>query len=239
MSIDASTRIGDLAATIPGAARLFEEYRLEYCCKGARSLREACEARGAPLPEVLEKLESAALGPSTDDGPPPDTMPLRDLIARILAKHHTFTRTELDRLGPLLAKVVAVHGNAHPELAQIRAVFAAIDEDLRPHLAKEEIILFPFIEELEDAARTRRRPPPPPFGTVDNPVRMMMMEHDRVGDLLLEMRRLTSDYALPAGACASYGALYRGLEALERDLHEHIHLESNVLFPRAVDLERG
>jgi regulator of cell morphogenesis and NO signaling len=138
-----------------------------------------------------------------------------------------------------MRKVCRVHGDKHPALAGLSDLLAKIDDDLRPHLVKEEVILFPYIEELENAQRAGRPRRPAPFGAIDNPVRMMMHEHDHVGMLLRLVRAQTNGYEAPGDACPTWRALYTGLQALEHDLFEHIHLESNLLFPRAVELERG
>jgi regulator of cell morphogenesis and NO signaling len=158
------------------------------------------------------------------------------LIARI-KQHHAYTREALDRLGPLAAKVAGVHAPKRPWLTTLRNLVGDLDEELRPHLMKEERVLFPYIERLEAAAREGRRPATPPFGTVGNPVRTMLLEHDRCAELLRAIRMTTSDYALPSDACVSFAALYAALKELEHDLHEHIHVENNVLFLRAVALE--
>jgi regulator of cell morphogenesis and NO signaling len=141
------------------------------------------------------------------------------------------------RLQSLIEKVIGAHGANHPELRNIGDVFQEMCADLTPHMAKEENVLFPYLEELEASLLQNRPAPFAPFGTVKNPVRMMMMEHDTVGDLLRELRLLTADYAVPTDGCISYQTLYQALEAFEQDLHQHIHLENNILFPRAVEME--
>ena len=162
---------------------------------------------------------------------------LAELIDHILDKHHAFTRDELERIGALAEKVASKHGANHPELLRIRTLFGQLCDDLRPHMFKEEMILFPYVKQMEQAAANGRPMPYAPFGAVGNPVRVMMSEHDTAGDILRELRATTADYAAPADACVSYQTLYRALEELEKDLHQHIHLENNVLFPRAVKLE--
>ena len=142
------------------------------------------------------------------------------------------------RLDALMTKVVSVHGKNHPELTEASALVKRLGEDLNPHMLKEERVLFPYVVQLNRAATVKASAPFAPFGTVINPVRMMMMEHDAVGELLRELRGVTSDYAIPADVCISYKTLYEALEALEHDLHQHIHLENNILFPKAVELER-
>ena len=137
-----------------------------------------------------------------------------------------------------MEKVRTRHGEQHPELSELETIFTALAESLMPHMRKEEVVLFPYIHALETALKQGQPLPAAHFGTVRNPIRMMMADHDTDGDRLRRMRELTNGYALPDGACPSYGALYAGLEDLERDLHRHIHLENNVLFPAATELEQ-
>jgi regulator of cell morphogenesis and NO signaling len=141
------------------------------------------------------------------------------------------------RLEPLADKVVGAHGANHPELLALRDLMRQLFADLRPHMFKEEQILFPFMITLEKSSQKNRPAPFAPFGTVQNPVRMMLTEHDTAGDLLRDMRKVSSDYAVPADACMSFKTLYEALEAFEQDLHQHIHLENNLLFPKAIELE--
>jgi len=238
MHIDPATTVGDLAAGIPGATRIFEARRIDYCCGGKRSLAAACASAGVPPEDLVVELERA----SRSVGEPEDAIrwdreTLTDLAKHIVERHHAYTREQLELLDALSRKVLAAHGDGHPELGSLREVFEAMAEDLLPHLAKEEVVLFPYIEELENSRRAGRGHPVAPFGAVDNPIRAMMHEHDHVGGLLRRMRTLTRDYSPPEGACPSWRSLYAGLEALDHDLVEHMHLESNVLFPGAIAME--
>lgn len=142
------------------------------------------------------------------------------------------------RLDPLFGKVVSVHGQNHPELLRANELFRSLSADLMTHLFKEEQILFPHIRNLDRAAVPKLPAPFAPFETVNNPVRMMMKEHDVAGGFLRELRKVTNDYALPSDVCISFQTFYQALEGLEADLHQHIHLENNILFPRAIELER-
>ncbi|MCB1025716.1 MAG: hemerythrin domain-containing protein, partial [Acidobacteria bacterium] len=161
-----------------------------------------------------------------------------ELTDHIIQKHHVYTFDEIERLSPLMEKVCGKHGPHHPELFEIKTAFKALVDELLPHMRKEEMVLFPYIKVLAAVVSTNFPVAEPHFKTVQNPVRMMMNEHDSAGDLLKEMRKLSNDYSIPEGACPSYRALYFGLEELEKDLHRHIHLENNVLFPQAIDLEQ-
>jgi regulator of cell morphogenesis and NO signaling len=238
MTLNTEKTIGEYAVETPGATRVFEKLKIDYCCGGGRSLSNACDAAGVEVGQVERLLEAA--------GGAPAEMPaglssgtLSELIDYILEKHHTFTRDEMERITALAEKVATKHGGNHPELLTVRELFAQLCEDLRPHMFKEEMILFPYIKQLEQTAAAGRPAPYAPFGTVANPVRMMMLEHDTAGEILRELRAASDDYTAPADGCVSYRTLYQALEEFEADLHQHIHLENNVLFPRAAELEKG
>jgi regulator of cell morphogenesis and NO signaling len=155
------------------------------------------------------------------------------LLQHLLDTHHATTKTELERLRPLTKKVLAAHGDKHPELERVAALFEALDADLIAHLRKEELVLFPYMRDLEKRGRDATSP----FGPISNPLAVMDEEHDMVCGLLRNLRQATKDYAPPADGCESFRALYTGLEALETDLRRHIHLENNLLFPAALELE--
>ena len=235
MTLNMTKTVRELALEVPNATRVFERLRIDYCCGGGRNISEACAAVGVPLDQLSRMLDEAGAAPR--DARDFNTGPLSDLVRHILDTHHVYTREESARIQALLEKVCAKHGGNHPELMEVRALFVKLDEDLQPHLLKEEQILFPYILRLEAAAAAGAPAPFAPFGTVNNPVRMMMFEHDTAGDLLREMRAAARDFQVPEDACMSFRALYRALEDFEKDLHQHIHLENNVLFPRAVELE--
>jgi len=230
----AGTAVRDLVLEKPAFARVFESFGIDYCCGGAQTFAEACKTANRTLEEViaaLEKCESAA--PERDWR----NASLAELAQYIVDKHHTFTQAEIGRLTGLIAKVIAAHGGDHPELFRVQTTFAGLSEELREHMRKEEELLFPYIAQMEEAARTRRRPPEPMFGTVQNPVAAMIMEHEGAAQALERIRETTTDYFVPSDGCASYKALYQSLPAFASDLHQHIHLENNILFPRAIELE--
>lgn len=238
MTLNTSRTVRELALEMPDATRVFEKLKIDYCCGGGKTLEAACAAAGVEVGDVADLLERAkALRNQGGAGGEFLSMPLSELVNHILEKHHTFTKEEMERITALTAKVCAAHGERHPELSRVGALFGKLCDDLRPHMMKEEQVLFPYIVRLEDAVLGNAAPPLAPFGTVNNPVRMMMYEHDTAGELLRELRETTSDYAVPPDACMSYRTLYGALEAFERDLHQHIYLENNILFPRAVELE--
>jgi len=233
-----STRtVREYALEIPAATRIFEKLGIDYCCGGGTSLADACVKAGVTVDEVLDSLKTTERSEGTFAGGEWQTASQADLIAHIVEKHHTFTREELARLEALLAKVCGVHGQNHPELFHIQNQFQELRRDLEPHMLKEERVLFPYIIRMEETIEEKQPLPVPPFGTVRNPVRVMMAEHDAVGDILRVMREASSDYTTPPDGCISYRTLYSALIALEADLHQHIHLENNILFPRAAELE--
>ncbi len=232
--------IREIALETPAAVPVFEDFKIDYCCGGDVKFEAACDvAKISPklveerLEEVLKSAEKRNASAEQEWTSP------RQLIDYILEKHHIFTRDALERLMPLADKVVGKHGERHMELLVLQRLFRELSADLIPHMEKEERILFPFIKITDEAATGDRPFPAPPFGTVANPIGMMRTEHDSAGALLKEMRNVTNDYELPADACPSFTALYFGLEELEKDLHFHIHLENNVLFPKAVELEQA
>jgi regulator of cell morphogenesis and NO signaling len=224
----------------PCAAKVFEKLGIDYCCGGKQTLDQACRTAGIPVDGVLDALKVAQ---PSGEGFPKDrdwqTEPLTDLISHIKNTHHKYTREEIARLGPLFDKVYSVHGEHHPELFGLRATFQALAQEVTTHMMKEEMVLFPYMEKMEESVIQREPILPPPFGTVQNPVTMMMHEHDSAGNALRTMHQQSANYTPPADACISYQTLYKALSDLESDLHQHIHLENNVLFPRAVQMERG
>jgi len=225
---DTITRtLGELVAEAPARAAVLERLGLDYCCHGERRLVDACGAAGLDAGSVAAQLEQPDATAADVDYP---TEPAA-LAAFIEATHHRYLHDELPALEALAQKVRDVHRERHPELDEVHRLVVEVRADLEPHLLKEERILFPAIRALAGGVREF------PFGTVQNPIRMMGIEHDRAGDLLASLRAATGGFAVPDDACASYRSLYERLEALEVDTHRHIHLENNVLFPAAIAVE--
>ena len=239
MSAIAEKTVRELALESSSATRVFERLGIDYCCGGNRPLDEACKAANLSLDQVQQELdrEKQELEKTADRDWQRE--PLSELIAHISATHHKFVRTEVARINPLLEKVCGVHGKNHSELLHIQALFRGLAQELTSHLMKEEMVLFPYIERMEESLIEGEPLLPAPFGTVANPVAMMEHEHDAAGSALRAMRKASNDYVAPEGACASYQALYRAFAEFEADLHQHIHLENNILFPRAMKMERG
>jgi len=238
MNAIASKTVRELAVEIPNATRVFEKFGIDYCCGGKKPLDEACNAAKLPVDEVLKALEAAAGSASQPKYDLPSGS-LAELIDHIVKTHHKFTREEIARLQGLLQKVCSVHGKNHPELLSIRDTFAGLAQELSLHLMKEENVLFPYIIRMEEAVLQKDPVLPPPFGTVQNPIRMMTQEHDGAGEALRSMRQASREFRPPEDACISYRTLYEALAGFEADLHQHIHLENNLLFPRAVEMEES
>lgn len=238
MILSSDRTVRDVVLELPQATRVFEKLKIDYCCGGDKPLGEACANAGVKV-ENLERMLAEAGSDDVKGNGSLDfrTATLTELIGHILDKHHVYTKEEMVRLEALIQKVIDAHGENHPELLRLGSLFQQLCADLRPHMFKEEQILFPYIIEMETSALNQGSAPFAPFGTVNNPVRMMMMEHETVGELLCQLRALSSNYLVPPDACISYQTLYRALEAFEQDLHQHIHLENNILFPRAVEME--
>lgn len=234
--INSETTVREVALQMPESTRLFERLKIDYCCGGNQPLADACASAGLDVDALVEMLGEVTRTNDTTELDFQNT-PLNDLIEHIVNTHHVFTKSEMDRLEALTDKVVGAHGENHPELLQLCEFLKVLCADLRPHMFKEEQVLFPYIVSMTRAADRNLRAPFAPFGTVNNPVRMMMKEHDIAGQILRELRTLTSDYKVPPDACISYRTLYEALENFEKDLHQHIHLENNILFPKALDLE--
>lgn len=229
--------IREIAVANPATVPVFEEYKIDFCCGGERNFYDACQFAGV-APEIVGEKINRILSRQNQVHESPDAKTATELIDYILETHHVFTKSAITRLSALAEKVCRKHGERHFELCALEKVFRELCDDLTAHMRKEENVLFPFIKHLEMSEANNLSSPQPPFKTVKNPVRMMMVEHDAAGDFLRKMRTITNDYALPEEACASFQALYFGLEELEKDLHRHIHLENNVLFPKAVKLEQ-
>jgi regulator of cell morphogenesis and NO signaling len=236
MSISATKTVRELAVEVPNATRVFENLGIDYCCGGKRSLSEACDAAKLPVDEVIKAL-SAAAKPASSADCQLHSGSLAELIDHIVRTHHKFTREETVRLQTLLDKVCGVHGKNHPELLGIRETFLGLAHELSLHLMKEENVLFPYIIRMEEASFQNEPMLPAPFGTVQNPIRMMMQEHDGAGEALRHIRQASNHFTAPEDACLSYQTLYQALAGLEADLHQHIHLENNILFPRAAAME--
>ncbi len=232
----AEKTVREITQQEPSSVRVFESVGIDYCCGGKRTLRDACLHANVPEERVLALLANLETAQQEEAG---DwlTAPFADLTAHIVSRHHDFVRREGPRLTALAEKVEGRHGKAHPELATIRDLFAALTQELYIHMLKEEQVLFPYLNSMDAAVRAGKPAPPAFFGTVRNPIRHMLADHDDAGDLLRQMSDLSGRYQAPADACQSCQAFYHGLAEFEEDLHQHVHLENNILFPRALQME--
>jgi len=228
-----STSIGDWVVEHPQTARVFEELQLDYCCGGDISLAQACLKKGLDVDAIASRLCDIIAHSSNDLQENWNESSLSKLCDHIEATHHQFLRTELPRITQLTQRVAGAHSANHPELLTLQNQFDELRAELETHMGKEEQILFPAIRQLEESATQ----PQFPFGTVGNPIRMMEHEHESVGDALKRIRELTSDFHVPDDACNTWRVMLDALRNLEADLHQHIHKENNILFPRAQQLE--
>lgn len=233
MLLPRETTVGELVAERPDRARVFDQLGIDYCCGGRETLAAACAKRGLSPEAVLAELENAAEPAGAVEEVPPGSLTLTALCDHIVQRHHATLREALPRLHELAAKVAKVHGEAHPDLAEVRDVFDELWIELENHMEKEERVLFPACRQLEATLR----PADLPSGPLAPAVARMEEEHTDAGEALALLRSLTRDYAPPPDACASYRSLLDGLHALEADLHQHIHKENNILFPRAIALD--
>lgn len=225
--------LADVAATALSAVRTLERYGLDYCCGGSQPFDQACTAKGLKPESVMQEIErTRTAGRSERDW---QTAPLEELARHILATHHEYLKLELPALGNRMKKVLSIHGDKdRATLSRLASVFDSLRSEMEMHMQKEELMLFLFSEQYGRAQATGKPLPPVPFGSIG----VMEREHEQSGDELAEIRRLTHDFEYPSYACNTVRGLFDGLKALEADLHVHIHLENNILFPRAIALEQ-
>ena len=234
----ATQTVREIALEQPSSIRVFEQFGIDYCCGGRKALGEACAARNLEVDAVVAALEAAAKRPQLNVEDWADKS-LESLCAHIVSTHHAYVKRELPRLATLAQKVVNRHGSTRVELPVIAATLAQLDDELTQHLQKEEVVLFPYVASLERTLAGGEGKPQSCFGTVANPIAMMTKEHDAAGSLIAEIRRLSGDFTTPPDACPTFHAFFDGLRDFEQDLHQHIHLENNILFPRAIALEES
>ena len=228
--------IGEMVAEDFKAAEVFRKYKIDFCCKGGRTVEEACDKKKVSPEEIYKELEEVANRKSEDIDF--NSWPL-DLLADYVEKtHHRYVEEKSAMLIPYLNKLCKVHGERHPELFEINELFIGSAQDLAAHMKKEELILFPFIKQMVEAKKNGEPLPAPRFGTVENPVAMMKHEHEAEGERFVKIAELTNNYEFPDDACGTYQVTYRMLEDFQNDLHKHIHLENNILFPKAIAMEK-
>lgn len=227
--------VGDIVARDLRSAAVFTRYGIDFCCGGRQSLGDACRANGVDPVALVREL--AGISRETTAGDEASEWPLERVVDRILNHHHAYIRRQIPIILTYTHTLAAKKGPTHPELVGLAEAFEQLAEELMHHLAKEENILFPFIDAMLTAQRQSLPAPRTPFGTIQNPVRVMEAEHQHAGDDMRHIRTLTGNYQPPPEACTTWRACYAALEEFERDLHVHVHLENNILFPAAARLE--
>ncbi len=236
MNFNSDSKVKDIAISHPAARHALEDAGVDYCCGGGKSLHEACLHAGVEPEEVLNRLRENAKQARQEEVSSEWEL-LRDLTRHIREKHHRYVREAIPCVRGLLEKVKARHGQNHPEIMRIESLFHEVAREMIMHMQKEEQILFPYIDALEKSVESGEALEPPFFQSVRNPIQVMMREHDAAGDLVKQIRSASGDYVPPDDACASFKTLYEELKQFEADLHLHVHLENNILFPRAVEME--
>jgi len=237
MKFNSETELKAIALSDASARQVLDQAGLDYCCGGTKSLQEACLGSSVSAEEILNRLREKTAENSCGDDVNWMATPLRELTRHIRETHHRYVRQAIPRLRSLLDQVIARHGETHRELPNIGAAFNEVAREMVMHMQKEEQILFPYIDALELAVSQHESVEPPFFQTVKNPIYAMIREHDAAGEMVKRIRGLSGDYTVPADACTAFTTLYQGLKEFESDLHQHVHLENNILFPRAAEME--
>ena len=231
MHVTGDSTVGEIVAADFRTAAVFHDFGIDFCCGGRRVLRDVCRERQIDTDAVLDAVSRVC---STEEPTPHfDEWAAEALIAFIVEKHHGYVRRTLSSLTANTQKLANAHGKRHPELPEVARLTQAVAAEMLSHMAKEECVLFPYIADIADAGREGRPIPPAPFGTIDNPIRMMEHEHESAGAAMAQIRELTSGYEVPPDGCTTYRVALQQLAEFERDLHAHVHLENNILFPRA------
>ena len=235
MVVDTNKTIGEMVAEDFRTASVFSANKIDFCCKGNRTLDEVCSQKGLDVYAVLEQLEKATATDNTAIDF--NTWELDLLIDYIEKKHHRYVEEKIPVLLSFLLKLEQVHGEAHPELFEIKNLFKRTADELTQHMKKEELILFPYIKQMVEANRTKSALSAPGFGSVANPIAMMIEEHENEGNRFEKIVEISNNYTPPADGCNTYKVTFQMLQEFESDLHTHIHLENNILFPKAIVLQ--
>lgn len=233
-----SRTLGDIVAEDYRRAGVFEKYGIDFCCGGGKTVKEACDARGIACDEVMRALAATEQEPSRSSHVDVRSWEPDFLATYIVKVHHQFVRERLQPLRELTRTVARVHNGTNPETAEIADLVDEVALELEQHMDAEEQVLFPYIERLCAASKTGVPVASAQFDSVHEPVRMLEEEHDRAGAIMHKIRAFSGDYTLPEEACNTYRVAYARLAEFEADLHRHVHLENNVLFPAAMRLEQ-
>jgi regulator of cell morphogenesis and NO signaling len=229
--------IGEYVAKDFRTAAIFSKYGIDFCCRGNRTIEEATEKKDTDTKVIMEQI-NAVLATNNNNTIDFNSWPIDLLVDYIEKKHHRYVEEKTQVLLPFLNKLCKVHGVNNPELFEINELFIGCSGELAQHMKKEELILFPFIKKMVKATLSDELIKQPHFGTVENPIAMMMHEHDAEGERFHKIAQLTNNYTPGPDACNTYRVTYAMLQEFEQDLHKHIHLENNILFPKAAKLER-
>lgn len=237
MNITKDTQVGDVVKQNLKTAPLFHANHIDYCCGGSQTIAKACAEAGVEPDQLVQQLSRIA------EDADPDTayinnLSLQELSEYIVKRHHAYVKGNIPFLKASLDKICDVHGTKHPELLEVSKLFNESAGELTMHMQKEEIMLFPYIQKMEKAKKDGTRPAGSPFGSVSNPIAMMVAEHETEGKRFDQIAHITGNYIPPVDACTTYRAALNQLNEFENDLHRHIHLENNILFPQAIELEK-
>ncbi len=229
--------IGQIVAEDYRAAQIFKNHKIDFCCQGNRSIQDAAQKKNIDAQVLINEIEAIQQG-ENEDTIDFKSWPLDLLADYIEKKHHRYVEEKIPVLKPYLEKLCRVHGERHPELLEITEHFNKSAGELASHMKKEEIILFPAVRKMVQAKQTGTELEKPHFGTVQNPIQMMMTEHETEGERFRLIDELSNNYTPPEDACNTYRVTFALLQEFENDLHRHIHLENNILFPKAAELEK-
>ncbi len=236
MIVSEENTVAEVVVNDIKAAHIFKKYGIDFCCGGGITLKNACLKSETSFETLKSEIE--AIENTTSNSYNYDKWELDFLIDHIINIHHAYVEESTPIILQYSNKVAKVHGHHYSEVVKINSLVEEVVNELAGHLKKEELILFPYIKQQVKAFREGGEPISPPFGTVRNPINMMLAEHDNAGDIFKEIAVLSNNYTPPEGACNTFRALYSILEEFEQDLHQHIHLENNILFPKAIKLEQ-
>lgn len=239
--VDEKTTVRVLVGRYPQTRPVFEKHGIDYCCGGGKPLADAARQCGQELPKLIDALKEAIDRPTSNaEMVEKDwyAAPLGELVRHIVDEHHAYMKAALPRLRSLISAVLKAHAAQHGDmLRQVQAIFNDLDDEISSHLMKEEQVLFPYITALQMHVQGDSPQPQACFGSARYPIQQMEHEHESAGQALAKLHEVTYDYALPADACPTFRAMYEELQRMEADLHQHIHLENNILFPRVIELE--
>jgi iron-sulfur cluster repair di-iron protein len=237
LSPESEETLGQITAKDLNKARIFKKYGLDFCCGGKKTVKEACAEKGLDVTKIEYELQQVEKTPGFRPLPY-NEWSLDFLADYIVNTHHSYVRKTLPDIKAYAEKVKKVHGKTHPELLSIYRLVEDVNAELSAHMIKEEVVLFPYIKELVAAKKETKPVHAEQFDKIQNPINRMEMEHEMVGNNLAEIRKLSKNYEIPEDACATYSLLYRMLDEFEEDLHLHVHLENNILFPKALEIEK-